>query len=393
MAATRFDCISRHLLLQQRIYCSLSWIVLWYAETITILVSSTFRLASDFRTLFNLVLLIKCRSSMLCFHVMCIIYSFRGRLWRWVSVSSHIISNIHQRVCTFFSLFRVRVCCSLLSDFIRLLDAGYGQRITIYTNTSRAADSTNEWNEICDRYCLKCVLNLHIDLISSSIIKSADSRFLHISCSLRFLAMCVVRLGFYKRKIKSIPLWLSVFSFFFPFRCWYNDSLYSKSPAFCSICLRMCCFLFVFVFSFLKPFYSDFFFCSCLSFRFLRSHTCKARVARPSGLPKFYCGHSILFSIGELESNFILVRFSLFNIRHSYAAVTVIVEYISHLTISINLNRWVYCIMCIRFNMCYSMCMIFFRCVCVCFSLLLGTTKEEICLSRFGSLCLLRFFV
>lgn len=154
----------------------------------------------------------------------------------------------------------------------------------------------------------------------------------------------LARLGFYNQNEKSIPLWLSVF-----FSLSVLDSLYSKSPAF------------LFDFFFLICTYIYFFYILFILFFFRQHRTLKAErekkrqackvcermccavlCLRSYNLSKFYCGHSILFWIGELEYQ--ISYFGPFHSDSAVAACYCCCEYISHLTISINLNRWVYCV-------------------------------------------------
>lgn len=76
-------------------------------------------------------------------------------------------------------------------------------------------------------------------------------------------------------------------------------------------------------------------------YRRRKSETQTHTHAKYTTLSKFYCGHSILFWIGELEYQ--ISYFGPFRFGMDIAVANTI----SHLTISIKLNRWVYCIMCI----------------------------------------------
>lgn len=155
--------------------------------------------------------------------------------WWWVSISSHISYRISINVCA-FSLYFVFLV------LFWLLDAGYkakALRIAISTDTSHIAQSKTTTKNNFDRYCLKsfwtCIsIWYHLQwtgwfLFFLSLTQSLILRCGSLSFLLVFLLLLLLVLVF-TTKTKNPFHYDWVFSF--PFRCWHNDSLYSKSPAF-----------------------------------------------------------------------------------------------------------------------------------------------------------------
>lgn len=228
-----------------------------------------------------------------------------------------------------------RFLCILDSFLFMLLDAGYGHN---HFNRHIAQNPGSQNNNfffslfsIQDRYYLKWTCIYRFDIIFNNKSKNSFSSLDFPFCTFCVWSWFLFIFTIERSKWKKNPFHYDwVFSF--PFWCWYNDSLYSKSPAFCSI-------LFILFFSPVTHIY-----------------TCKTRMPIQLVEILLWSFNIIFFFLYLLFSldRWIRIKFHTFapSIRYCcccwwcccYTMLLLNTFHIS--TISINLNRWVYFVIC-----------------------------------------------
>lgn len=292
------------------------------------------------------------------FRVMCVLIVPKS--WLTVGVHFilyHIVSNIHQRVCTFIVLpFSSTTLCrrcfsSSLVYFVDWMQVT-GQSIIAHNNLyrhfaikaktkwkrrPRARERESEWKSIKTILIGIALWNVFEPAYRFDIIFNNKSKRLVFSVHsfFRYRARCrAVGLGFYNQKAKGEEKQRTknpfhydwVFSF--PFRCWYNDSLLFKIA---SILLVFYLSFFSLSFSFLA-----------LLFRFLASSSSSLGHRRRTHMQSacFYCPiqlvEILLWSFNIIVDRWTGIKFHTFtrwispSLDSPATAAAAAAEYISH---------------------------------------------------------------